>query len=106
MDGAYNVRYEIIKKRIDKAYLKGTKERLTQPGKIAIVYTQEKEAREYANYLEYLQSIKYIGPNIEWVDLQDLQGVKGLKALRVDVIYQEEAENVRAESKLIAASVK
>ena len=32
VDGAYNVRYEIIKKRIDKAVVRGTAERLTQPG--------------------------------------------------------------------------
>ncbi|TAK35947.1 MAG: hypothetical protein EPO28_13950 [Saprospiraceae bacterium] len=33
VEGSYNVRYEIIKKRIDKALLKGTQERLTQsPG--------------------------------------------------------------------------
>ena len=32
VDGAYNVRYEIMKKRIDKAVVRGTTERLTQPG--------------------------------------------------------------------------
>ena len=40
VDGAYNIRYEIVKKRIDKAHIKNTNERLTQPGKIAIVYSQ------------------------------------------------------------------
>ena len=44
VDGAYNVRYEIIKKRIDKALIRGTEERLTQPGKIAIVYSHAAEA--------------------------------------------------------------
>ncbi|MDD3721644.1 MAG: GAF domain-containing protein, partial [Lutibacter sp.] len=39
VDGAYNIRYEIIKKRIDKVHIKNTKERLTQPGKIAIIYS-------------------------------------------------------------------
>src|SRR5262249_62091743 len=43
VDGAYNVRYEIMKKRIDKAVVRGTTERVTQPGKIAIVYSQEAE---------------------------------------------------------------
>jgi hypothetical protein len=98
VDGAYNVRYEIIKKRIDKAFVNGKEERLTQPGKIAIVYSQRKEAREYINYLEYLQSINYIGPNIEWLDLQDLQGVTGLKALRVEVVYHK-TEALKKESK-------
>lgn len=87
VEGAYNIRYEIIKKRIDKATIKGTAERLTQPGKIAIVYSQDKEAREYRQYLDYLHSINYIDANIEWLDLNDLQGVTGLKAIRVKLIH-------------------
>lgn len=35
VDGAYSVRYEVVKKRIDKVLIKHTNERLTQPGKIA-----------------------------------------------------------------------
>ncbi len=87
VDGAYNIRYEIIKKRIDKANIKGSKDRLTTPGKIAIVYSQEKEAQEYMKYIKYLQSKNYLG-TVEALDLEDLQGVSGLKALRVEVIYQ------------------
>lgn len=98
VEGSYNIRYEILKKRIDKAYIKGTSERLTQPGKIAIVYSQDREAQEYAKYLEYLQSIHYIGPNIEWLELNDMQGVTGLRALRVEVTYQSEI--VKQNSKL------
>ena len=82
VDGAYNIRYEIIKKRIDKAHIKGTEERLTVPGKIAIVYSQEKDAEEYYKYIKYLGSV-------EKLDIEDLQGVSGLKALRVDVIYNK-----------------
>lgn len=89
VEGAYNIRYEIIKKRIDKATIKGTTERLTQTGKIAIVYSQDKEAREYRQYLEYLQSIKYISKKVEWLELNDLQGVTGMKAIRAEVIYQK-----------------
>ncbi len=89
VDGAYNIRYEIIKKRIDKAHLKGTEERLTVPGKIAIVYSQEKDALEYVKYLNYLQSKNQLG-EIEFLELEDLQGVTGLKALRVEVIYQKD----------------
>ncbi|MBC7913366.1 MAG: GAF domain-containing protein, partial [Pyrinomonadaceae bacterium] len=90
----------IIKKRIDKANLKDTNERLTIPGKIAIVYSQDKEAHEYMNYLQYLQSIRYIGPDIEWVTLNDLQGLTGLKALRADVIYDQSSGGIK-ESKAI-----
>ncbi|MFY0602923.1 MAG: GAF domain-containing protein [Flavobacteriaceae bacterium] len=88
VDGAYNIRYEIIKKRIDKAHIKDTDERLTVPGKIAIVYSQDKDAQEYLKYIKFLQSKKLLGA-IEKLELEDLQGVSGLKALRVEVIYHE-----------------
>ena len=88
VDGAYNIRYEIIKKRIDKAHIKGTEDRLTVPGKIAIVYSQEKDASEYLKYIKFLQSNNQLG-EIEFLELEDLQGVSGLKALRVEVIYQD-----------------
>jgi hypothetical protein len=85
VDGAYNTSYEIIKKRIDKAHIKGTDERLTQPEKIAVVYTQNTEAEEYRLFFDYLQQQGFLQPGIESVDLEDLQGVFGLKALRVAV---------------------
>jgi len=100
VDGAYNVRYEIIKKRIDKAHVKEGNERLVQPGKIAIIYSQEKEAKEYVNYLHYLQSINYIGPDIEWLTLTDLQGITGLKALRVAVVLNKSFMGIK-ESKAV-----
>lgn len=89
VDGAYNIRYEIIKKRIDKAHIKGTDERLTIPGKIAIVYSQDKDAIEYLKYIKYLQSKNLLG-KVEELELEDLQGVSGLKALRAEVIYQKD----------------
>ena len=92
VDGAYNIRYEILKKRIDKAYIKGTSERLTQPGKLSIVYSQDWEADEYLQYLNYLQSIGYLDQNIERLDLEDLQGTTGLQALRVGFRYEVSPE--------------
>ena len=85
VDGAYNSNYEIIKKRIDKAHIKGTDERLTQPGKIALVYSQIGEAQEYRMFFDYLQQKGYLEAGIEALELEDLQGVYGLKALRVAV---------------------
>lgn len=85
VDGAYNVRYEILKKRIDKAYVKGTDERLTQSGKISIVYLLESDKAEYMEYLRYLQKSGYIDHEIEELELDRMQGVDGLKALRVSV---------------------
>jgi GAF domain-containing protein len=85
VDGAYDIRYEIVKKRIDKATVKGGVERVTQPGKIAIVYAQPSEAAEYRGYIEYLQHLGYLGPDVEELELGELQGVAGLRALRVTV---------------------
>ena len=47
VDGTYNARYEVVKKRVDKAFIKGTKERVTEKGKIVIVYSQSSDEREY-----------------------------------------------------------
>ncbi|TDI77289.1 MAG: GAF domain-containing protein [Bacteroidetes bacterium] len=85
VDGAYNIRYEIIKKRIDKSVIAGSDERLTQPGKVAIVYSIEDEAAEYTQYLDYLTAAGYFEPGIERLELGQLHGVTGLRALRVTV---------------------
>jgi hypothetical protein len=85
VDGTYNLRYEIMKKRIDKAIIKGSKERLTMPGKIAVVYSQQSEAQEYKRYFEYLRNKNYINDEVEDLELEALQGVQGLKALRISV---------------------
>jgi hypothetical protein len=97
VDGAYNIRYAIIKKRIDKAHIKGTDQRITVPGKLSIVYSQEREAVEYRKYLKFLQS-KHIFGKIEELELEDLQGVSGLKALRVEIIYQNDHEKQSAKA--------
>lgn len=87
VDGTYNARYEIIKKRIDKAFIKNTEERITQKGKIAIVYSQGSDEREYLRYVKYLQTKKYLGDEVEVLELEDVQGVVGLKAIRVNILY-------------------
>ena len=91
VDGAYNIRYEIVKKRIDKVHLKDSEERLTQPGKIAIVYSQQRELAEYLEYIEFLQKDGMLGKEIEHLELEDTQGISGLKAIRIDVELTEEA---------------
>lgn len=91
VDGAYNIRYEIIKKRIDKVHIRDSEERLTQPGKIAVVYSQHKELMEYLEYIEFLQAEKLLGDNLEHFDLEDTQGISGLKAVRVDVLFETES---------------
>lgn len=101
VDGAYNMRYEIIKKRIDKSYIKGTKERLTQPGKIAIVYTHEHDLAEYLKYIAYLKEQEYFTGNTEFLDVEDLQGVSGLKALRITINYNKKNKDELSFQKLM-----
>ena len=85
VDGAYDIRYEIVKKRIEKARVRGTSERVTQPGQLAIVYSTSSEAAEYRRYVEFLQSRGYFSPGLEELELEDLPGISGLKALRVTI---------------------
>jgi len=102
IDGANNVRYEIVKKRIDKATVRGTEERLTQPDKIAIVYMQQKDLVEYQRYIDFLQSEGYIHQQIEHLDVEELPGVPGLKALRLTVNFGEELRhNIDAGDELL-----
>ncbi|APY11427.1 GAF domain-containing protein [Seonamhaeicola sp. S2-3] len=89
VDGTYNARYEIVKKRVDKAYIKGTNERITQKGKISIVYSQKQDEIEYMHYIKFLQDKNYLDTDVEIVELQDLQAVTGLKAIRVSVLYHK-----------------
>lgn len=86
VDGTYNARYEVVKKRIDKSNIKGTNERITEKEKITIVYSQNSEEAEYLKYIKYLQHKKILEPAIEQFEVEDLQGVSGLRAIRVKVI--------------------
>lgn len=94
VDGTYNARYEVVKKRIDKSNIKGTEERITQKGKITIVYSQHQEEVEYRRYISLLQHKNKLGA-IETFEVEDLQGVTGLKALRVEILYSksDDSEN-------------
>jgi hypothetical protein len=89
VEGSYNIRYEVMKKRLDKVHIQGTTERLTQPGKIAMVYSNPKEAQEYQEYILFLQSKNLLLPGIDFLELEELQGVSGLKALRVDINLED-----------------
>ncbi len=93
VDGTYNARYEIVKKRVDKAYVKGTTQRVTQKGKISIVYSQREDEHEYLRYIEFLQSKNYLDDDVEIVELEDLQAVTGLKAIRVSVLYHKNKDD-------------
>lgn len=101
--GAYNARYEIIKSRIDKAFIKGTAERITAPGKLAIVYSNEQDAAEYIKYLNFLSAKGYYKKDsLEKFILEDMQGITGLQALRISINY---TEKIRENDKLSIAQL-
>jgi hypothetical protein len=80
VEGSYNIRYEILKKRIDKVRIKSSLERLTQPDKIAFVYSTSDEVEEYIQHISFLQSKGVLTEAIERLELENLQGISGLKA--------------------------
>lgn len=103
VEGVYNARYDVVKKRIDKALVRGTTQRLTQPGQIAVVYSGGEEEREYLQYFHYLHIRGLVQDEPERLELEELQGVSGLKALRVQVVLEEGPPAVEAKEKLAPA---
>jgi hypothetical protein len=95
VDGTYNARYEVVKKRVDKAFIKGTTERVTGKGKIAIVYSHKEDEIEYLRYIKFLQAKSLLDTDEEIVDLEDLQGVTGLKAIRVSLLYKDTGKDAK-----------
>ena len=83
---------QTVKKRVDKAFIKGTTERVTQKGKISIIYSQKEDEIEYLRYINFLQSKSILDKDLEIFELQDLQGVTGLKALRVSLLYNDKKD--------------
>ena len=89
VDGTYNARYEVIKKRIDKSFIKGTNERITKPGYISIVYSQKKDEEEYLRYIKLLQAKGVLSDDVNIYEIEDLQGISGLKAMLVGILYKQ-----------------
>jgi hypothetical protein len=85
VEGAYNIRYQMIKKRIDKVHIRNTDERLTQPHKIVLIYFDNQDVEDYLPFINYLQEKGTLNNDLEELELEDLQGLSGLKALRVGV---------------------
>lgn len=86
VEGSYNVRYEVIKKRIDKALIRGTEERLTIADHIAIVYSHHSDRRVYHDLIHYLHGIGEVSGDVEDLELEPMQGVDGLYGMRVRVL--------------------
>jgi hypothetical protein len=86
VEGAYNIRYQVIKKRIDKVHIRNTQERLTQPHTIALIYFNRKDVEDYLPFIRYLQEKHVLETEVEELELEELQGLSGLRALRVKVV--------------------
>ena len=85
VEGAYNIRYQMIKKRIDKVHIHNSEERLTQPEKIVLIYFDKKDIEDYLPFIHYLQEKGTLNNDLEELELENLQGLTGLRALRVGV---------------------
>jgi len=86
VEGAYNIRYQMIKKRIDKVLIRNSQERLTQPDKLALIYFNKRDIEDYLPFVKYLQETGVLNTETEDLDLEDLQGLSGLKALRIAIL--------------------
>ncbi|MGB3615577.1 MAG: hypothetical protein WBA10_17415, partial [Elainellaceae cyanobacterium] len=84
--GTRDTRYEIVKKRIDKAVDQETSERITQPGQLTVVYSTSSERQQYEEYLRYLMREGWVTDKVETGGVEPLQGVTGLKYLRVQIL--------------------
>lgn len=84
--GSRDIRYEIVKKRIDKAVDKATKTRITQSGMLTVVFSTDEEWQEYRQYLNYLMREGWIESDITLGFIEPLQGVSGLRFAQVKVI--------------------
>lgn len=91
--GTYNASYEVVKKRVDKAFVKGTNERVTVNGKLTIIYSHKEDEVAYLDYIRFLQFKNVFAEGIELLELEDLQGISGLKAIRVPILYNHPKED-------------
>ncbi|NER93649.1 MAG: GAF domain-containing protein [Symploca sp. SIO1B1] len=98
--GTKDIRYEIVKKRIDKAMDKQTHTRITQPGMLTVVYSTQDEWREYQQYLHYLAREGWVDSKIISGTIEPLQGITGLKFARVEILMgtRQEAGGRRQEA--------
>jgi hypothetical protein len=85
LQGHESSRYELLKKRIRKATIKGQDETLAKPHTLSVVFTNDRERHEYMNYIHFLQWKGYLNNDVEEFLLEDLKGLHGLRALRTSI---------------------
>jgi len=91
--GTRDTRYEIVKKRIDKALDSHSRTRITQPGMLTLVYSTSEDWEEYQQYCHYLMREGWIAEELEFGAVEPLQGVTGLKFARSRILLEGEAGN-------------
>ena len=89
--GTRDIRYELVKKRIEKAVDKDAQERITQSGMLTVVYSTEDEWEEYQQYLRYLSREGWVEAKVQTGMVESLQGVSGLKFARVRILPEPES---------------
>jgi hypothetical protein len=60
-------------------------EHLTQPGKISVIYFDDRDAEEFKGFIRRLQNENLLLNDLEEFDLEALHCVDGMKATRVGV---------------------
>lgn len=86
IEGSFNAAYEALKKRLDKAYVKNTQQRIVSSQKITIVYTSQEDEQEYLQFINFLKHCQVVEDDLEFLEVEELQGgINGLKAMRVSV---------------------
>ncbi|PSB23821.1 histidine kinase, partial [filamentous cyanobacterium Phorm 46] len=89
--GTRDIRYELVKKRIEKAVDKDAQERITQSGMLTVVYSTEDEWEEYEQYLLYLSREGWVESKVQTGMVESLQGVSGLKFARVRILPEPQS---------------
>lgn len=89
VEGGYNIRYQMVKKRIDKVRIKDTKERLVRPNTLAIVFQDDTLEHEIRNLLSEVADIGMLKPDFEFCMLEEIQGVSELRAVRANIVLNE-----------------
>src|SRR5690606_37540049 len=90
VEGGYNIRYQMVKKRIDKARIKDSKERLVRPNTLAIVFQGDTVEKEIRNLLMEVATSGVLKPDFEFCTLEEIQGVSELRAARADIVLDED----------------
>ncbi len=91
--GTRDTRYEIVKKRIDKAMDEEAHNRITQPRMLTLVYSTTEEYEEYQRYLHYLMREQLVDTELTQGSVEPLQGVTGLKFIRVRILPESDPAN-------------